>query len=110
MPTPSDDLVDQGFESSDPTVYPLHFRRERTSSDPDLLFPDDAHLMLKITGGKVYDPANEINGQIRDICIDDSGRIVSSVNGGRTIDATGMIIFPGGVESNKSFGRNYLLT
>ena len=54
--------------------------------------------MLKITGGKVYDPANEINGQIKDLCIDDNGRFVESVSGGRTIDATGMIIFPGGVD------------
>ncbi len=53
--------------------------------------------MLRITGGKVYDPANNINGQIKDICISD-GRIVSEVEGGRTIDATGMIVFPGGVD------------
>src|SRR6266446_6608965 len=53
--------------------------------------------MLRITGGKVYDPANHINGEIRDVCISD-GRIVSQVEGGRTIDATGMVIFPGGVD------------
>src|SRR5213595_4064803 len=53
--------------------------------------------MLRITGGKVYDPANHINGEIRDICISD-GRIVSQVEGGRTIDGTGMVIFPGGVD------------
>ena len=27
--------------------------------------------MLRITGGKVYDPANNINGVVKDICIDD---------------------------------------
>ncbi len=54
--------------------------------------------MLRITGGKVYDPANGIDGQIKDLCVDDSGRFVDSVDGGRTIDATGMIIFPGGVD------------
>ena len=32
--------------------------------------------MLRITGGKVHDPANKINGDIKDICIDD-GRIVA---------------------------------
>jgi formylmethanofuran dehydrogenase subunit A len=53
--------------------------------------------MLRITGGKVYDPANGIHGAIKDICIAD-GRIVSDVEGGRTIDATGMIVFPGGVD------------
>jgi len=53
--------------------------------------------MLRITGGKVYDPANNINGEIRDVCIAD-GRIVAAVEGGRTIDATGMVVFPGGVD------------
>jgi formylmethanofuran dehydrogenase subunit A len=53
--------------------------------------------MLKITNGKVYDPKNNINGQIQDICIED-GRIVDSVIGGRTIDACGMVVMPGGVD------------
>src|SRR5712692_6366669 len=53
--------------------------------------------MLRITGGKVYDPANQINGVVKDICIAD-GRIAAQVEGGRSIDATGMIVFPGGVD------------
>lgn len=53
--------------------------------------------MLRITGGKVYDPANGVDGVVKDICIAD-GHIVSQVEGGRTIDATGMLIFPGGVD------------
>jgi formylmethanofuran dehydrogenase subunit A len=54
--------------------------------------------MLRITGGKTYDPANGIDGQIKDLCIDDNGTFVPSVDGGRTIDASGMIVFPGGVD------------
>jgi formylmethanofuran dehydrogenase subunit A len=53
--------------------------------------------MLRITGGKVYDPANGVHGVVKDICIS-NGRVVEQVEGGRTIDATGMIIFPGGVD------------
>ena len=53
--------------------------------------------MLRIAGGKVYDPANHVDGEIRDVCIAD-GRIVSEVEGGRTIDATGMVVLPGGVD------------
>ena len=53
--------------------------------------------MLRITGGKVHDPANGIDGVVQDVCIAD-GRIVSSVEGGRTIDATGLLVFPGGVD------------
>ena len=53
--------------------------------------------MLRITGGKVYDPANGVNGEVRDVCVAD-GRVVAAVDGGRTIDATGMVVFPGGVD------------
>src|SRR5437016_1181978 len=53
--------------------------------------------MLRITGAKVFDPANTVNGVIKDICIAD-GRIVADIDGGRTIDAAGMIVFPGGVD------------
>ena len=53
--------------------------------------------MLKIINGEVYDPANNINGEVREICIE-GGRISSSVNGGSTIDATGMVVMPGGVD------------
>ena len=45
----------------------------------------------------MYDPANGVNGQVKDVCIRD-GRIVADVEGGRTIDATGMVVFPGGVD------------
>jgi len=54
--------------------------------------------MLRITGGKVFDPANGIDGEIKDLFIDDSGRFTSSADSGRTIDASGMIVFPGGVD------------
>ncbi len=54
--------------------------------------------MLRIANGKVYDPANGIDGEVKDLCVDDNGRLVESVEGGRTIDATGMIVFPGGVD------------
>jgi formylmethanofuran dehydrogenase subunit A len=56
--------------------------------------------MVKITGGRVYDPANGVDGVVKDIYIGEDGRIASSANGqaGRTIDATGMLVFPGGVD------------
>ncbi|HUE75135.1 MAG TPA: formylmethanofuran dehydrogenase subunit A [Pirellulaceae bacterium] len=54
--------------------------------------------MLRIKGGKVYDPASGINGVVKDICIDD-GRIVADVPAGsKELDARGMIVFPGGVD------------
>ena len=56
--------------------------------------------MVRITGGRVYDPANGVEGVVKDICIDASGRVVADVSGSdvRTIDATGMLVFPGGVD------------
>ncbi len=53
--------------------------------------------MLRIVNGEVYDPANNVNGEVREICVE-NGRIVSSVAGGRTIDAAGMVVMPGGVD------------
>lgn len=53
--------------------------------------------MLRIKGGRVYDPANRIDGQVQDVCIQD-GKIVEAVSGCREIDATGMVVFPGGVD------------
>jgi formylmethanofuran dehydrogenase subunit A len=55
--------------------------------------------MLRIAGGKVYDPANRVDGEVRDVCIAD-GRIVAGAEGARTIDATGMVVLPGGVDAH----------
>jgi formylmethanofuran dehydrogenase subunit A len=53
--------------------------------------------MIRITGGKVYDPANGVDGVVKDVCIAD-GRIVPQAAGGRLLDATGMLVLPGGVD------------
>ncbi|HVD33997.1 MAG TPA: amidohydrolase family protein, partial [Gemmatimonadales bacterium] len=53
---------------------------------------------LRIVGGTVHDPANGIDGEVRDICIED-GRIRASLpDGAPTLDARGMIVMPGGVD------------
>src|SRR5689334_22133171 len=60
--------------------------------------------MLRIRGGKVYDPKNGINGVVRDVCIS-GGKIVAAVDAAaRTIDATGMVVFPGGVDVHTHIG------
>lgn len=58
--------------------------------------------MLKIAGGTLYDPANNIDGVIQDIWIS-GDRIVDpptdpSAKPDRTIDAAGMVVMPGGVD------------
>lgn len=53
---------------------------------------------LRIINGRVYDPANGIDGEVREIYVRD-GRIVDAPpEGARTIDARGMVIMPGGVD------------
>jgi formylmethanofuran dehydrogenase subunit A len=54
--------------------------------------------MLRIAAGRVYDPANGIAGEVRDVCVED-GRIVADVPPhARSIDARGMVVMPGGVD------------
>ena len=55
-------------------------------------------VTLRIINGRIYDPSNGIDGDIRELCIED-GKIVSDVPPGtKTIDAHGMVIMPGGVD------------
>jgi formylmethanofuran dehydrogenase subunit A len=53
---------------------------------------------IRITGGRLHDPANGVDGEIRDVCIN-GGRVVSDVGpDARRIDARGMVVMPGGVD------------
>ena len=53
---------------------------------------------LRITGGAVHDPANDIDGEILDVCVND-GKVVADVGpDARRIDARGMVVMPGGVD------------
>ena len=58
--------------------------------------------LFKIAGGTVYDPANGIDGQVRDLWIAD-GKIVAArptqTSGPtRTLDARGLVVMPGGID------------
>jgi formylmethanofuran dehydrogenase subunit A len=54
---------------------------------------------LLIKNGFIFDPINRINGEIMDIAIK-NGKIVKNVGEqiGKTIDATGLTVMPGGVD------------
>jgi len=57
---------------------------------------------LKIAGGMVYDPTNGVNGQVQDRWVL-NGKIVPppsnlTVRPTRTLDATGLVVMPGGVD------------
>jgi len=58
--------------------------------------------LLKIAGGTIYDPANGIDGLVRDLWIE-GGRIIAAptdpaVRPARTIDARGLVVMPGGID------------
>jgi formylmethanofuran dehydrogenase subunit A len=53
---------------------------------------------LIIKNGFVYDPLNRIDGEKMDICIRD-GKIVKTVkDSAKVVDASGMVVMPGGVD------------
>lgn len=58
--------------------------------------------LLRISGGRVYDPTNGIDGEVRDLWVQD-GRIVASpsdpkLRPRRTLDAAGLVVMPGGID------------
>ncbi len=58
--------------------------------------------LIKISQGTVYDPANGIDGEVRDLWIE-NGRIVAAptdpaIRPTRDIDARGLVVMPGGVD------------
>lgn len=53
---------------------------------------------LRVAGGEVYDPANGVDGVVRDVCIEE-GRIAPDLPAGAPVlDARGMVVMPGGVD------------
>jgi formylmethanofuran dehydrogenase subunit A len=53
---------------------------------------------IRISGGLVHDPANDVDGEVRDVCLKD-GKVVADVGPeARRIDARGMVVMPGGVD------------
>src|SRR3954452_16227399 len=55
-------------------------------------------MSRRITGARVYDPANGVDGEVRDVCLMD-GKVVYYVPAhAARIDARGMVVMPGGVD------------
>lgn len=58
--------------------------------------------LLRIAGGRVFDPANGVDGEVRDLWVE-GGLFVDppldlTVRPARTIDARGYVVMPGGVD------------
>ena len=53
---------------------------------------------LHIVNGRVYDPANGIDGKVRDVAITDGKIVALPAGDAKRIDAEGMVVMPGGVD------------
>jgi len=63
-------------------------------------------MLTKLTGGRVYDPANSINNEVKDIYIRD-GRIVSAPKDGqfdKEIDVRGKVVMAGAIDMHTHIG------
>jgi formylmethanofuran dehydrogenase subunit A len=53
---------------------------------------------LRITGGTVYDPANGVDGEVRDVCIEGERIVADLPADAPRLDARGLVVMPGGVD------------
>jgi formylmethanofuran dehydrogenase subunit A len=63
-------------------------------------------MLIKLSGGKVYDPANSVNGELRDVYVD-GGKIVSPDSGARVdkeYDLKGRVIMAGAIDPHTHIG------
>jgi formylmethanofuran dehydrogenase subunit A len=63
-------------------------------------------MMIKLTGGKVYDPANRVDGEVRDIYVAD-GRIVAPAPGARIdqeYSLKGRVVMAGAIDPHTHIG------
>ena len=63
---------------------------------------------FRIVNGRVYDPLNEIDGVVQDICVQD-GKIVADLpDNAPRVDVDGMIVMPGGVDPQLRMAVDFL--
>jgi formylmethanofuran dehydrogenase subunit A len=63
-------------------------------------------MLIKLSGGKVYDPANSVNGEVRDVYVD-GGKIVSPDSGARVdkeYDLKGRVVMAGAIDPHTHIG------
>ena len=63
-------------------------------------------MLIKLTGGKVYDPANKVSGEVRDIYVED-GKIVAAKPNAKpdaTYDVKGRVVMAGAIDPHTHIG------
>jgi formylmethanofuran dehydrogenase subunit A len=61
---------------------------------------------LRIVGGAVHDPANGVDGEVKDICIENGAVVATVPADAPTIDARGMVVMAGGVDIHSHFASS----
>ena len=63
-------------------------------------------MVIKLSGGKIYDPANKVSGEVRDVYVED-GKIVGAPADGRvaqTYDVKGRVLMAGAIDPHTHIG------
>jgi formylmethanofuran dehydrogenase subunit A len=63
-------------------------------------------MVIKLSGGKIYDPANKVSGEVRDIYVED-GKIVAAPGDGRVAqdyDVKGRVVMAGAIDPHTHIG------
>jgi formylmethanofuran dehydrogenase subunit A len=63
-------------------------------------------MLIKFSGGKIYDPANDVNGEVRDIYVE-NGRIVDAPRNGHVdqeYNLQGRVVMAGGIDPHSHIG------
>jgi formylmethanofuran dehydrogenase subunit A len=63
-------------------------------------------MLIKLTGGKVYDPTNKVSGEVRDIYVED-GKIVAprpDAKPDQTYDVKGKVVMAGAIDPHTHIG------
>ena len=63
-------------------------------------------MRIKLEGGRLYDPLNDLDGAVRDLWIED-GRFAPAPEGGtadRTYDLSGKVVMAGGIDMHSHIG------
>lgn len=63
-------------------------------------------MLIKLTGGKIYDPANKVSGEVRDIYVED-GKIVAKPSNPRVdqeYDIKGRVVMAGAIDPHTHIG------
>ena len=82
----------------DPLLRRSIAEHSRWCDSRDAVAPDRDVAVEPGIAGAVHDPANDVDGDVRDVCLRD-GKVVDDVGpDARRIDARGMVVMPGGVD------------